>query len=844
MEGVDKRFPGVHALRSVNFDLRHGEVHALMGENGAGKSTLMKVLAGIYPMDAGRLRIAGQDVHMAGPRSAQAHGISIIHQELSLMNELTVAQNIFIGREPQLALGRLDEAALNSAAAAIFASMNLTLDPRAEVGTLTVAKQQMVEIAKALSFDSRVLIMDEPSAALNDTETNELFAIIRRLKSQGVGIIYISHKMDELKRIADRVTVMRDGQYIATVPAADTPMRDIIAMMVGRALADSSPDIPDLSTAPVALEVRGLKRGRTIRDVSFSVKQGEILGFAGLMGAGRTEVARAIFGADPLDEGELYVHGKRCDIQTPQDAVSAGIGYLSEDRKHFGLAVSMDVRNNVALASMERFANPAGVLDDPSIAKTADTYIDQLSIRTPSNHQEVRLLSGGNQQKVVIAKWLLRDCDILIFDEPTRGIDVGAKSEIYKLLHSLAAQGRAIIVISSELPEVLRLSHRVAVLCEGRLTGILPGGANTSQEAIMELATQPDSGDETRADSPMPSDPQPRQPGPQKPWSQLIARLSSSGMHQKLLAFASLIALLISFSLASPNFLQMSNIIAILQATSVNGVLAIAATLVIITGGIDLSVGTLMTFCAVIAGVVLTMWGMPLGLGIVAAIAAGAGCGLLSGTFISKMKIPPFIATLGMMLMLKGLSLVISGTRPIYFNDTPNFTEISRGSLIGSFLPDFAIPNGVLILFLVALAAGYTLERTILGRYTFALGSNEEAVRLSGVNTEAWKMAVYALAGGICGIGGLLIASRLNSAQPALGLGYELEAIAAVVIGGTSLAGGRGTVLGTLIGAFIMSVLANGLRILSVTQEWQTVMTGAIIILAVYADMMRKRRNG
>ncbi|WP_367714440.1 ABC transporter permease (plasmid) [Nitratireductor sp. GISD-1A_MAKvit] len=328
------------------------------------------------------------------------------------------------------------------------------------------------------------------------------------------------------------------------------------------------------------------------------------------------------------------------------------------------------------------------------------------------------------------------------------------------------------------------------------------------------------------------------------PQAGFAARLLQAGAHQKLLAFMSLIILLIGFSLASPNFMQTSNIIAILQATSVNGVLAIAATLVIITGGIDLSVGTLMTFCAVIAGVVLTYWGLPLPFGVLAAIGAGALCGLTSGTFVAKMKIPPFIATLGMMLMLKGLSLVISGTRPIYFNDTPGFTEISRGSLIGEIIPALPIPNGVLILFLVAIAASYILGRTVLGRYTFALGSNEESVRLSGVNTDAWKMAVYALAGGICGIAGLLIASRLNSAQPALGLGYELEAIAAVVIGGTSLAGGRGTILGTLIGALIMAVLANGLRILSVAQEWQTVVTGAIIILAVYADMMRKRRMG
>ncbi|MGB3830286.1 MAG: ABC transporter permease [Mesorhizobium sp.] len=315
-----------------------------------------------------------------------------------------------------------------------------------------------------------------------------------------------------------------------------------------------------------------------------------------------------------------------------------------------------------------------------------------------------------------------------------------------------------------------------------------------------------------------------------------------SGAQHRLLAFASLIVLIVVFSLASPNFLQTSNVISILQATSVNGVLAVASTLVIITGGIDLSVGTLMTFCAVCTGVVLTFLGMPLPFGVAAAILAGAASGTLSGLFVAKLKIPPFIATLGMMLILKGLSLVISGTKPIYFNATPGFTQISQGSLIGAVIPALPIPNGVLILFLVALAASFVLERTVLGRFTFALGSNEEAVRLSGVNTDRWKIAVYALAGGICGIAGLLIASRLNSAQPALGQGYELDAIAAVVIGGTSLSGGRGTIIGTLIGALIMSVLANGLRILSVAQEWQTVVTGSIIILAVYTDILRRRR--
>ncbi len=490
MLNIEKHFPGVHALKDAHFDLMAGEVHALMGENGAGKSTLMKILSGIYDKDSGEIYIEDARVNIKSPRQAQDLGIGIIHQELSLMKDLTAAQNIFIGREPLLKFGRLDENALNQKTAIIFKSMNLSLSPKVIVESLTIAKQQMVEIAKAISNNSKILIMDEPTAALNDAEIDELFIIINRLKKEGVAIIYISHKMDEIKRITDRVTIMRDGGYIDTLTTSDTSIKEIIAMMVGREITDEAITIPDLSNAKTALEVKGLNRKNEIKDVSFSLKYGEILGFAGLMGAGRTEVARAIFGADPLDSGEVMVHGKKCNIKSPSDAVKAGIGYLSEDRKHFGVAVNMDVRANITMASLDRYINKLSILNEKEMRDISRDYIEQLSILTPSDKQEVRFLSGGNQQKIVIAKWLLRDCDILIFDEPTRGIDVGAKSEIYKLLKKLASQGRAIIVISSELPEIMKLSHRIAVMCEGKLTGILPGGSTTSQEDIMHLATQ------------------------------------------------------------------------------------------------------------------------------------------------------------------------------------------------------------------------------------------------------------------------------------------------------------------------------------------------------------------
>jgi len=493
IQNLSKSFPGVRALNGCRFDLMAGEVHALMGENGAGKSTLMKVLAGVYQKDEGEIRIDGRTVEIPSPHAAQGLGIGIIHQELNLMNHLSVAQNIFIGREP---LGRLgvfiDTRRMEQETRKIFERLHLKLDPRTPVGDLTVARQQMVEIAKALSFDSRVLIMDEPTAALNNAEIEDLFRIIRQLKSQGVGIVYISHKMDELKKISDRVTVMRDGQYIATVPTATTSMETIISMMVGRTLFESEGPMAPAMDHEVVLEVRNLNRGRTIKDVNFVVRKGEILGFAGLMGAGRTEVARAVFGADKVDSGEILVRGERVTIRSPADAVKRGIGYLSEDRKHFGLATGMDVESNIVLATLRRFLSLGFFLKHPAIRETAANLVKQLGIKTPSVAQKVALLSGGNQQKIVIAKWLVRDCEILFFDEPTRGIDVGAKSEIYKLLHALAEQGRAIVMISSELPEVLRMSHRILVMCEGRVTGELPA-LGATQEQIMQLATQRES---------------------------------------------------------------------------------------------------------------------------------------------------------------------------------------------------------------------------------------------------------------------------------------------------------------------------------------------------------------
>src|SRR6266568_7825237 len=429
MEGIDKSFPGVHALDQCRFELRAGEVHALCGENGAGKSTMMKVLAGIYPQDAGRILFKGQAVDIPTPRAARDMGISIIHQELSLMRHLTVAQNIFIGREPRTTLGLfLDEERINHQTQDLLDRLNIKLSPRARVADLTVAMQQMVEIARALSLNTEVLIMDEPTAALTDTEIAALFDIIRQLRGHGVGVVHISHRLEELKLIADRVTVMRDGRYVDTVRTDEAPIDRIITMMVGRTIFEATPELPETPSREVVLEVRNLNRGRAIRGVSFQLHRGEILGIAGLVGAGRTEVARAIFGADHFDSGEILLHGKPVTIHSPRDAVAHGIGYLSEDRKRFGLALGLDVEINTLLASLDHYVGVLGWVQPARTRATADGYVRSLAIKTPSLQQQVKNLSGGNQQKVVVGKWLTADSSVLIFDEPTRGIDVGAKS--------------------------------------------------------------------------------------------------------------------------------------------------------------------------------------------------------------------------------------------------------------------------------------------------------------------------------------------------------------------------------------------------------------------------------
>ncbi|WP_206207704.1 sugar ABC transporter ATP-binding protein [Virgibacillus indicus] len=493
MKDISKSFGVVKALKEVKLELAKGEVHALMGENGAGKSTLVKVLTGIHRKDSGQVIYDGKEVEYKTPKESQDAGISVVHQELNMMNHLTVAQNIFIGRESVKAKVFTDDRAINAKTIELFKMFNMDVNPREKVGNLTVGKQQMVEIIKAVSMDAKVVIFDEPTASLTEKEIDELFKIIEDLRSKGIAIVYISHRMDEIFKITDKITIMRDGEYIGQVNTNETTKDELINMMVGRVVYEDPKQEAEVDeNAEVVLSVKNL-RSPHVKDVSFDLRKGEILGFSGLMGAGRTEVARLIFGADPKESGEIYINGEKASISKPQDAVDNGIGYLSEDRKQFGIVTGMSVADNVVQPSLKNYVKNL-IIDDKRIHEVSEKYVGDLKVKTSSTRQLLRNLSGGNQQKVVIAKWLEHNSDILIFDEPTRGIDVGAKSEIYSLMNELAKEGKSIIMISSELTEILRMSDRIVVMCEGRKVKELPIEEAT-QEKILHYATARIGGD-------------------------------------------------------------------------------------------------------------------------------------------------------------------------------------------------------------------------------------------------------------------------------------------------------------------------------------------------------------
>ncbi len=495
LKGVSKSFPGVKALDNVQLSIRPGTVHALMGENGAGKSTLMKCLFGIYNMDAGEILLDGKKVEIHNPDEAMKHGIAMVHQELQPVPARTVAENLFLGRFPLTGFGPfkwIDHKKMYKDTRHWLDEVGMDFDEKALLGSLSIGQMQSVEIAKAVSQEAKVVILDEPTSSLSDNEVETLFRIMNDLRDKGVAMIYISHKMDEIKRIADDITIMRDGTYVGTWPASEISMDEIITKMVGRELTNVYPKKEHKIEDEVVLEVKGVSsiHERSFRDVSFKLRKGEILGFGGLVGAQRTELLEGIFGIRGKSAGEIYVKGKKVTIEHPRDAMNAGIGLITEDRRGNGIFGCLSLKDNVGISVYDKYLKAGFVLDHPSINKVVDDSIDRLRIKTPSSKELIQNLSGGNQQKVIVSRWLANDPDILIMDEPTRGIDVGAKHEIYEIMEDLAKQGKSIIMISSEMAELLGMSDRICVMCNGKLTGEIDDPNQMTQENVMQYATQ------------------------------------------------------------------------------------------------------------------------------------------------------------------------------------------------------------------------------------------------------------------------------------------------------------------------------------------------------------------
>ena len=761
LKGIDKAFPGVKALSGAALNVYAGRVMALVGENGAGKSTMMKVLTGIYTRDAGSLLWLGKETTFNGPKSSQEAGIGIIHQELNLIPQLTIAENIFLGREFVNRFGKIDWKKMYAEADKLLAKLYLRFNSQKLVGDLSIGDQQMVEIAKVLSFESKVIIMDEPTDALTDTETESLFRVIRELKSQGRGIVYISHRMKEIFEICDDVTVFRDGQFIAEREVASLDEDRLIEMMVGRKLEDQYPHL-DKAPGAVRLKVDNLC-GSGVENVTFTLRQGEILGVAGLMGAGRTELMKVLYGALPRSSGSVTLDGHEVVTRSPQDGLANGIVYISEDRKRDGLVLGMSVKENMSLTALRYFSRAGGSLKHKDEQQAVSDFIRLFNVKTPSMEQAIGLLSGGNQQKVAIARGLMTRPKVLILDEPTRGVDVGAKKEIYQLINQFKADGLSIILVSSEMPEVLGMSDRIIVMHEGHL-----GGEFTREQATQTM---------------------------------------------------------------SPNFFTVNNLFNILQQTSVNAIMAVGMTLVILTSGIDLSVGSLLALTGAVAASIVGIEVNAL-VAVAAALALGAAIGAVTGVIVAKGRVQAFIATLVMMLLLRGVTMVYTNGSPINtgFSDNADlFGWFGIGRPLG-------IPTPVWIMAIVFLAAWYMLHHTRLGRYIYALGGNEAATRLSGISVNRVKIIVYALCGMLASLAGIIEVARLSSAQPTAGTGYELDAIAAVVLGGTSLAGGKGRIVGTLIGALILGFLNNGLNLLGVSSYYQMIVKAVVILLAVLVD--------
>ncbi len=811
---LTKRFPGVVALDRVDLTLHRGEVLAVVGENGAGKSTLMNILAGVQQPDSGQIRLEGRPAVIRSVPVALRLGIALIHQELNLCDNLDVGANIFLGREPHR-LTFIKRRSIDRAARRLLESIGLDVSPRAIVGTLPIGRQQMVEIAKALSVDARILIMDEPTSSLSGQETEALFRVVRNLRRRGVSVVYISHRLGEVERLADRVVVLRDGRNAGQLSRDQVDHRRMVQLMVGRDVAQFYSRQPRAVGTPL-LEVENLiVPAHPTAALSFQVRCGEIVGIAGLVGAGRTELLRTLFGVDQPLGGTIKIGGRRRPLRSPVDAIRAGVALVPEDRKQQGLILEMTVRENISLAGLRRHRRRLGFLNVARERSDAAEMIAALNVKTPGDRQVVRFLSGGNQQKVVLAKWLALKPRLLLLDEPTRGIDVGAKQEIYHLMERLAASGIAILFASSEMEEILGMSDRALVMHQGRIAGAL-GRAELSEEAVMHFGNR-------RA---------------RRPHGEIVRT-----MNKVLGILVLLVAICVVTAAINPVFLTPYNLENIINWTSLFSIISIGVALVIITGGIDLSIGSVVGLTGCLLPYLLVEWHFAVPLALAAVMLVALAIGLFHGLLVTRLRLQPFIVTLCGLLLYRGITRWFTADRTQGFGGQHDaLRQLATGKIGVPLSADFQLPVPFLIMLVLALAVGVFLNKTIYGRYLLALGRNSEAARYSGVPVDRMVVLAYVTSAMTAGLGGILFALDLNSVQPAgHGEFYELYAIAAAVLGGCSLRGGEGSILGVVIGAAVMRVLYNSINLLGIPTQLEFAIIGLVILGGVVADELLKR---
>ena len=822
IRGVAKRFDATQALEDVSLALRAGEIHALLGENGAGKSTLIKIITGVHQPDRGQILLAGRPVTIRSAAEAQRLGVAAIYQEPLLFPDLNVAENIFISHQDRGAVvGWRD---MFREADKILAELGITLDVRKPARGLTLAAQQSVEIAKAISLNVRVLIMDEPTASLSAHEVQELFKLVRDLKQQGVAILFVSHRMEEVFEIADKITVFRDGRLISTRTRLEATPQRAIADMVGREI-DLTKARTTCARKEVVLSVADLGRQGVFEGVSFDLHRGEVLGFAGLIGAGRTDVGLALFGIEPATSGTILVGGNPVIVRTAREGMDLGIAYVSEDRRQLGLVLPMSIFANITLPILRRYLNRLGLVRTGLERRTADAFRERLAIRTPSVDLEVAKLSGGNQQKVMLSKWLNTNPSVLILDEPTRGVDVGSKAEVHAIIGQLAAEGIGVIVISSDLPEVLVLSDRVLVMREGRQMAIL-NRAEANEETVMTAAMGQRSTDTIAWKADM-------------NW---LKRRVRPEQIRELSLLVLILAAIVFFGSFIDNYYSFRTFNRIASSVAIITVVAVGQTLVVLTRNIDLSVGSIVGFTAYFVGTLIANHnGINPILAVAIAIALGAALGVVNGVIVAWGKVPAVVVTLGTLAIYRGVLVDLSGAKTVTTDSLPQW-------LIDLPLVNVAPIGGLDIraLFMLALVivVVFQIGTTYLSfaRRFYAIGSNPEAAQLIGLPIKGVVFLAFVICGALSGLAGFMLLARFGNITVEAGRGLELSVVAAVVVGGVNVFGGSGTVTGAMLGAVMIGTLEQSLFRLGISEFWLDAVLGLLILLAVASDAVILQR--